>query len=186
MNETTALIVIDVQVGVVDWPAAGGHGEKVLANIADLLDRARSAGVPVIYVQDNDMGSPVGSEGWQIHPAIAPHAGEPVVNKLACDSFYETTLTDQLSQRGITRLVICGCRSQYCIDTSCRSAVAHGYHVTLAGDAHTTMENGVLSAEQIIAHTNRTLNGFGNARAEITVEETANINLARAETQSAG
>lgn len=186
MGEKSALVVIDVQVGVVDWPAAGAAGEEVLANIADLLDRARRDGVPVIYVQDDEVGDGVGSPEWQIHPAIAPQADEPVVHKLACDAFYETTLTDELAKHEITRLVICGCRSQYCIDTSCRSAVAHGYDVTLVGDAHTTMENGVLSAEQIIAHTNQTLNGFGNANHEIAVEETAKINLARAEAQSAG
>ena len=177
MSEKSALVVIDVQVGVVDWPAIGADGEAVLANINTLLAQARAAGVPVIYVQDNDMGEPVGSPGWQIHPAIAPQPGEPVVNKMACDSFYETTLTDELSKREITRLVICGCRSQYCIDTSCRSAVARGYDVTLASDAHMTMENGVISAAQIIAHTNRTLNGFGNAKHEIAVLSAAEVIL---------
>ncbi|MEO6390307.1 MAG: cysteine hydrolase family protein [Pyrinomonadaceae bacterium] len=177
MTEKTALVVIDVQVGVVDWPTLGPEGEAVLANINTLLKQARATGVPVIYVQDNDMGSPVGSPEWQIHPAIAPQPGEPVVNKLACDSFYETTLTDELTKREITRLVICGCRSQYCIDTSCRSAVARGYDVTLVSDAHMTMENGVISAAQIIAHTNRTLNGFGNAKHEIAVRPTAEVVL---------
>jgi nicotinamidase-related amidase len=186
MGEKSALVVIDVQVGVIDWPAAGAAGARVLANINDLLARARRDGVPVIYVQDNDMGAPIGSPEWQIHPAIAPRAGETVVNKLACDAFYETNLADELSKREINRLVICGCASQYCIDTSCRSAVARGYDVTLAGDAHTTMGNGILSIEQIIAHTNRTLNGFGNARSVITVLPTTEINLTHVEAQSAG
>jgi nicotinamidase-related amidase len=186
MNENSALLVIDVQVGVMDWPAAGANDEKVLMNIAGLLSRARSAGVPVIYVQDNDMGAPVGSPEWQIHPTVAPKLGEPVVNKMACDSFYETALADELDKRGIDRLIVCGCRSQYCIDTTCRSAVARGYDVTLAGDAHTTMENGVISAAQIIAHTNRTLNGFGNAQHEIAVQPTAEISLAQADRQIAG
>lgn len=177
MTEKTALVVIDVQVGVVDWPAIGAEGEAVLANINALLAQARATGVPVIYVQDNDMGEPVGSPGWQIHPAIAPQPGEPVVNKLACDAFYETTLTDELTERGITRLVVCGCRSQYCIDTSCRSAVARGYDVTLVSDAHMTMENGVLSAAQIIAHTNQTLWGFGNDKHEVTILPTSEVAL---------
>lgn len=185
MTETTALIVIDVQAGVLDWPATGAAGEKMLANIGVLLTRARNNGIPVIYVQDNDMGLPVGSDGWQIHPAVAPQPGERVINKLACDSFYETDLAEKLTALGVTQLIICGCASQYCIDTSCRSAVAHGYPVTLAGDAHMTMSNGVISAEQIIAHTNRTLNGFGNAKAEITVMNTADIQFTRAETAGA-
>ena len=107
MSEKIALVVIDVQVGVVDWPAIGAEGETVLANINTLLARARAAGVPVIYVQDNDMGAEVGSPEWRIHSAVAPQSGDPVVSKMACDAFYETTLTDELSARGITRLVIC-------------------------------------------------------------------------------
>ena len=185
MTVRTALLVIDAQTGVVDWTSADANCEQVLANIDQLLAQARRDGVPVIYVQDDDIDFPVGSPEWQINPAIAPRAGEPVVHKRACDSFYETELAEVLKARGITHLVVTGCRSQYCVDTTCRSAVARGYPVTLVSDAHTTMENGVLSARQIVAHTNRTLWGFGNAKAEITVLPTAEIKLAQSE-QAAG
>jgi nicotinamidase-related amidase len=185
MSNRIALLVIDAQTGVVDWASADANGEAVLANINRLLAEARRDGVPVIYVQDDDIDFPVGSPEWQINPAIAPHEGELVVHKRACDSFYETELADVLSARGITHLVVTGCRSQYCVDTTCRSAVARGYPVTLVSDAHTTMENGVLTAKQIVAHTNRTLWGFGNAKAEITVLPTEEVRLLQVEKASA-
>ena len=50
-------------------------------------------------------------------------------------------------------------QTEYCIDTNCRAAADLGYKVVLAKDAHTTFDTPVLSAAQIIAHHNRTLDG---------------------------
>ena len=91
-------------------------------------------------------------EGWEIHPAIAPAEGEPVVRKRASDSFYETTLRADLEARGVRHLVVVGCRTQYCVDTTCRSATAHGFDVTLAADAHTTAAD-VLTSRNVAHHT---------------------------------
>ncbi|HLN60697.1 MAG TPA: cysteine hydrolase family protein [Symbiobacteriaceae bacterium] len=175
----TALVVIDVQVGVVEsaHDAAG-----VLERIRQLQDRARAAGVPVVHVQHHDpdgVGSPLeqGKPAWEIHPTVAPAAGEPVVHKMQCDSFHETDLQQVLGRLGARRLVIAGCQTDYCVDTSCRRAVTLGYSVTLAADAHSTVGNGVLTAEQIIAHHNQTLRGFGSEEAHIRVVPAAEIEL---------
>ena len=74
MSEETALVVIDAQMGVVG--EAYQHDE-VLENIHLLLDRARTSGTPVIYVQHIDPWMEPGTSLWQIHPAVAPHEGEP-------------------------------------------------------------------------------------------------------------
>ena len=179
MSDGKALLVVDVQRAVVDWEDPASEGEKVLANIGRLLSKARAAGAHVVYVQhDGEEGHrlSVGSEGWQIHPAVAPAEGEPVVRKRASDSFYETTLRADLEARGIGHLVVVGCRTQYCVDTTCRSATAHGFDVTLAADAHTTAAD-VLTAAQIVAHHNSTLDDFGNDRHVVTVRESAQIDF---------
>ncbi len=161
-NKETALLVIDVQSSVVDWsqPTSAGS-DAVLDRIKDLLSKARTAGNPVIYVQHDsqEAGSPLapGLPGWQIHPSVAPADGELVINKQSADSFFDTSLNEELAARGIKRLVITGCRTQYCVDTTCRSAIAHGYDVMLAKDAHMTVDSETLSAKQIIAHHNETL-----------------------------
>lgn len=179
MSDKKALLVVDVQRAVVDWSDPASEGEKVLANIRQLLSKARAAGAPVVYVQhdgEEDGRLAVGKQGWEIHPSVAPETGEHVVRKRASDSFYETTLREDLEARGIGHLVVVGCRTQYCVDTTCRSATTHGFDVTLASDAHTTADD-FLPAAQIVAHHNATLDDFGNERHVVTVKPSAEINF---------
>ncbi len=94
-----------------------------------MLTKARESNTPVIFIQHNgeDGGRlAVGSSGWEIHPAIAPVDGELLIGKYASDSFYETSLQDELNKRGIKHLVVVGCRTQFCVDTTCRSATSLG------------------------------------------------------------
>jgi nicotinamidase-related amidase len=171
----TALVVIDTQVGLIE-PAY--RGKEVLENIGTLIAKARAAGVPVLYVQHNEPfeeGLMISTPQWQIHPAIAPQEGEPVIHKQSPDSFVGTTLQQELESRGIKHLVIVGLQSNYCVDTTSRRAVSAGYDVTLVGDAHTTEDNDVLSAEQIIAHHNSTLNGFWADEHRIRVKPTSEV-----------
>jgi len=179
MSADVALLVIDVQNGVVDWSAPSTGGDAVLERIGALLSKARESGAPVIFVQhDGDEGGrlAVGTGGWEIHPRVSPAEGETVVRKRAADSFYETPLRGELERRGVRRLVVAGCRTQYCVDTTCRTAVSLGYDVTLAADAHTTVDD-VLPAPQIIAHHNSTLDDFGNDRHVVTVKKSDEISF---------
>ncbi len=86
--------------------------QALLANVSTLIEKARAAGVPVIYVQHSDGGpqEPLWPEkpGWQIHPAIIPRPGEAIIHKKTPDSFYGTTLQKELESRGIKQLVISG------------------------------------------------------------------------------
>jgi nicotinamidase-related amidase len=172
MSHATALLVIDVQIGQLEGPKPAYQGEAVLQRIQGLIGQARATGTPVIYVQhDGEAGGlfEVGGPGWPIHPAIAPLTGEMVVHKRAADSFYETSLHDELQMRGIGHLVVVGCKSQYCVDTTSRRATSLGYQVTLVRDAHTTVDSEILSGEQIVAHHNATLDDFGNEQHFITL-----------------
>jgi len=178
MSADTALVVIDAQIGVV---GEAYHHDEVLDNINLLLDRARTSGTPVIYVQHNDpKGGELepGTPKWPIHPAIAPRDGEPVVQKESPDSFHETRLQAELEARGIKRLVITGGQTQYCVDTTVRRAVAQGYDVLLASDAHTTEDSETLPAEKIIAFSNETLNGFWAGEHEVRVQPASEIHFA--------
>lgn len=170
----TALLVVDVQVGQIERPVF--RGGEVLARVGGLLERARAAGVPVVYVrhEEGELFAP-GSRGWEIHPSVAPAGGEPVVGKRSADAFHGTELQAVLSSLGVRQLVVAGCRTEYCIDSTCRRATALGFDVTLASDAHTTTDNGVLAAAQIIAHHNATLDDFGDERHGVTVRPSEEI-----------
>jgi nicotinamidase-related amidase len=176
MSTDTALVVIDAQIGVV---GEAYHHDEVLSNIQLLLDRARSSGTPVLYVQHNERGGmEPGMPSWQIHPAVTPREGEPVIQKESPDSFHETRLQEELEARGIKRLIITGGQTQYCVDTTVRRAVAQDYDVLLASDAHTTEDSETLPAEQIIAFYNETLNGFRAGERKVRVQPASEIHFA--------
>ena len=151
----SALLVIDIQCG---WYCAtpGPHDpDGTLARINVLIDRARSAGRPVLFVQHAE--SPEyepGTPGWELHPGLHHQPDDPVIAKTTCDAFHGTTLGDELRRHGIGTLVVCGAATEFCVDTTIRRAVSEGYGVVVAADAHTTKDRPILSAAQIIAHHN--------------------------------
>ncbi|MDI1465939.1 cysteine hydrolase family protein [Catellatospora sp. KI3] len=150
----TALLVIDVQNGVV----ANAHDrDHVIANIGALVDRARAADVPVVWVQHSDADLVKGSDPWQYVPELVRADAEPLVHKNFGDSFEATELEQVLAERGVGRLVVTGAQTDACIRSTIHGAFARGYDVTLVGDAHTTEDltaYGAPSPDQVIAHTN--------------------------------
>jgi nicotinamidase-related amidase len=150
----TALLVIDVQNGVVE----GAHErDTVVANVARVVDEARRQRVPVVWVQHSDEDLARGSEAWQIVPELAPGDTEPLIEKNYGDSFEDTTLEGVLSDLGVGRLVVVGAQTDACIRSTLHGAFARGYDATLVSDAHTTEDQTAYGApppEQVIAHTN--------------------------------
>jgi nicotinamidase-related amidase len=162
MTANTALLIIDVQMTMFAENDPVYQGETLLAKLKVLIAKARAAGTPVIYIQHSENSGDLaeGSPGWQIHSAIAPLPGEPVVHKLHPDSFQGTVLQEELQKRGINRLIVAGLQTEFCIDTTCRRAYSLGYYVTLVKDAHSTWDTKVLNAPQIIDHHNQVLSGW--------------------------
>jgi nicotinamidase-related amidase len=175
----TALLIIDVQVGLVVLMPLELQ-DQVLANISALLSRARAFHLDVLFVQhDGPKGHPieVNTPDWAIHASIRPLDGEPVINKRASDSFFETKLAEELQSRRIKHLIIVGGMTEYCIDTTCRRAITLGYDVTLVADAHLSRDTPVLTASQIIAHHNLVLDGFAAGAHSIKVKPAAQVSL---------
>jgi nicotinamidase-related amidase len=121
-----------------------------------------------------------GHPGFEVHPDIAPAAGETVIDKTACDAFCGTDLDAILRESGVEHLVTSGMQTEMCVDSTTRSAVHRGFNVTLASDAHSTWDSDTLTAEQIIAHTNRTLAGIPGPGTGVTAKPSAEIEFARA------
>lgn len=150
----TALLVVDVQNGVV----AEAYGrDGVVANIARLVNRAREARVPVVWVQHDDEHLARGSEAWQIVPDLMPVDGEALVEKHYGDAFEATTLEAELAASDVGRLLVVGAQTDQCIRGTLHGALVRGYDVVLVRDAHTTEDQtqwGAPPPEQVIAHTN--------------------------------
>lgn len=150
----TALLVIDVQNCVVN----GAHErDAVVANIGSLVDRARQAQVPVVWIQHADENIVRGSERWRIVPELRPGEDEPLVEKSYGDAFEETTLETVLAGLEVGRLVVAGAQTDACIRSTLHGAFVRGYDVALVSDAHTTEDStewGAPLPEKVIAHTN--------------------------------
>jgi nicotinamidase-related amidase len=174
----TALVIIDMQSGLVAGLKPVYQLHALLGHITTLIAHARAAEIPIIYFQDNDVDK-IGSPGWQIHPTIPPHQHDLVLRKPEADAFYRTELRQKLEACNIERLIIAGCKSEVCIDTTCRKAVQLGYQVTLVSDAHSTTDNPVLRAPQIIAYHNYLLpmvwSDEDGKVVEITVKSTGEV-----------
>ncbi|ODT05941.1 MAG: isochorismatase [Mesorhizobium sp. SCN 65-20] len=182
-----ALLIIDVQKAILEGkgtperqPVLDAALDETVGRLRTLQDKARSAGIPVVVVQhDGPDGHRLatGTEGWEVRPELAPREGDFLVRKKSSDSFHETDLGTCLAQLGVSHLVVGGCMTQYCVDTTVRRAVSLGYDVTLVADGHMTADTAILSHADIIAHHNDTLDGFDAGDAVVEVRPAADISF---------
>jgi nicotinamidase-related amidase len=174
VSSNTALLVIDMQIGLVD---GAYQADAVLDRIADLIGRARRSKVPVIHVQHHHVTyAPLkaGAPTWHLHPRVAPVDGERVIGKTASDSFYETPLLDELRRLDVSHLVVTGMQTEFCVDTTCRRAISLGLNVTLVSDAHTTTD-AVLPAAAIIRYHNSVLPKLAHPSHHVVVRPTREV-----------
>lgn len=147
------LLVVDVQVGVVNdaWDAP-----RIIGNVARTVERARSQGVPVIWVQHSDKDLVRGSPEWQWVPQLAPAEDEPLIHKHFNSAFEQTTLEAELARLAATHLVLAGAETNWCIRATAYGALERGYDLTLVKDAHTThsieLDNGVTITAANVIH----------------------------------
>jgi nicotinamidase-related amidase len=172
----SALVVVDLQVGVV---ADAWNVTEVVANAALAVERARAAGVPVIWVQHSDHELIHGSPEWGLVPELTPAAGEPVIHKHFESSFEETELSDLLAGLDVSHIVLAGAASNWCIRATAYGALDRGYDLTLVKDAHTTgdleIEGGpTIPAQHIVTDLNvavRWLSYPGRTNTTATAED---------------
>jgi nicotinamidase-related amidase len=159
-----ALLVIDAQQELIEGNENEGSvfkKEVLINNINIGIEKAKEAEALVAFVRDKDVADGEG-EGFQVHRKINIPSTSMIFDKKATNSFYGTGLLDHLKDNEIEHLVIMGCQTEYCIDSAVRTATINGFDVTLVGDGHSTKDSSILTAEQIIAHHNKTLHGHYN------------------------
>lgn len=151
-----ALLVIDVQNRVVE---DAYERDRVVQNVATLVDSARASGTAVVWVQHNASYLPVGSDDWQLVPELSPLPDEPHIHKQFRSSFVETDLDDVLDGLSVGSLVLCGAQTNNCVRHTLHAALDRGYDVALVEDAHTTSDqdwdSGTITAAFTIDEQNR-------------------------------
>jgi nicotinamidase-related amidase len=151
LDPKTALVVIDLQAGIVGAPTQPHAAADVVARTADLARAFREKGLPVVLVRVT--GLPDGSdsvagridggprpprprpEGWDVIAEEITGPGDIVVTKRNWGAFHGTDLDTQLRRRGVTQIVLTGVATSIGVESTARAAHEHNYHVTLATDA---------------------------------------------------
>jgi len=151
-----ALLVVDMQRYFVD-PASSGclpWAAQVVGRVGALVSFFRARGRPVVFTVHAHApdGSDGGNMAWwwdgllregtwaaELHPAIVPAEGEPVLRKNRYDAFLGTDLDGILRRGGVTDLVVTGCKTNLCCETTARDAFCRDYRVKFAADATATV-----------------------------------------------
>ncbi|MCW6510382.1 cysteine hydrolase family protein [Lichenifustis flavocetrariae] len=152
LDPTTALIVIDLQNGIVSLPVAHPV-EDIVRRAAELAKAFRHHALPVVLV--NVIGVPPGRTeqsrfrgafpiGFaEFVPELPPQAGDHVVSKKTAGAFTKTDLEAYLTSKGATQVVIVGVATSMGVESTARQAHELGFNVTLVVDAMTDMDSGL-------------------------------------------
>ncbi|KWE80308.1 isochorismatase family protein [Burkholderia territorii] len=148
LDTQTALVVIDLQKGIVALPAAHPVA-PVIEHTRELLDAFRSRGLPVVLV--NVAGGAPGRTQQQVRldalpadwtdllPELNRQPSDHVVTKKTWGAFTGTGLDAHLKAAGVTQIVLAGIATSIGVESTARQAHELGYNVTLAVDAMTDL-----------------------------------------------
>ena len=153
----SALIMIDCQNTYREGVMQLEGVEDALQNASRLLERARSANIPIFHIQhDAGVGSPydLTATNGQIADQVAPAEAEPVIVKNYPDSFSSTELDDLLKATGCKNLVLTGFMSHMCVSSTARGGFDRGYAVSIVENTTATRElpdghGGVIPASEV-------------------------------------
>ncbi|MFC6066777.1 isochorismatase family protein [Streptomyces ochraceiscleroticus] len=149
LDPKTALVLIDLQKGIVALPTAHPAAE-VVERSARLAAAFRERGLPVVLVNVTG-GAPGRTEGparggnppadWaELVPELDQQPSDLLVTKKTWGAFHGTPLDMELRRLGVTQIVLAGIATSIGVESTARSAYEHGYHVTVATDAVTDMD----------------------------------------------
>lgn len=151
-----ALLIIDMQnssfTQVERYDAVG-----TIRRINDLGIAVRESGGAVVFVQHSgteENGHLPGTEGWEILNSLRVEESDIIVHKTTCDSFYKTSLESILDKGNFDRIAIAGCATEFCVDSTVRSALSHEHSLVIPSDCHTTADRTGLSAAEVIDYHN--------------------------------
>lgn len=150
----TAIVVIDLQKGILAIPGEPHPTPTVVANAVRLLAAARAAGARPVLVHVGR--SPDGGDGLQpladepmrmagtpppdwseLLPGLDRQPSDIVILKRQWGAFYGTDLDLQLRRRGLTTIVLCGISTEIGVESTARDAYERGYQLIFAEDAMT-------------------------------------------------
>ncbi|MES2780856.1 MAG: isochorismatase family protein [Bacteroidota bacterium] len=152
-----ALLIIDMQKGSFKPYSLRHDTMGVIERINLLSETFRSKGYPVLYIQHDGTKEHhflPNTDDWEILPELIHDTTDVVISKIANDAFYQTDLQSTLTNLAITELYVTGCATDFCVDTTIKSALSKDYHITVVADGHTTADRPHVDAPTVIAYYN--------------------------------
>jgi nicotinamidase-related amidase len=149
-----ALLVVDMQNAWLNSGISRLDRDGVIRRINHAARCMRQRGGKVIFIRHCDDDAQIGTPEWHVDSDLAVDALDLLIDKTACDAFANTDLLMELMGNGANKLFICGLATEFCVDTTLRAALSHGFDVVGLSDAHTTGDRPHLSAAQVIEHHN--------------------------------
>lgn len=173
----SAILNIDLQVGLFDEAGKPYDYEKTIDRINILTGLARERQLPVIFIQHEQADGLLkyNSNGWALVSELIVEDHDYIVRKKTPDSFLRTNLDEILKKENVNNLIICGYATEYCVDSTVRAAAANGYMIQLVSDGHTTHDKRHATAEQIRKHHNETLSNIKSFGIDIKAIEAKEI-----------
>jgi len=152
-----ALLIIDMQIGSFKPYSSRHDALGVIERINILSNHFRAKKDKVIFIQHDGTKENIflpGTDDWNILPELIQHPGDILISKIANDAFYNTELQTILAMNFISELYITGCATDFCVDSTIKSARSKNYSVTVVEDGHTTADRPHLNALTVIKHYN--------------------------------
>jgi nicotinamidase-related amidase len=149
-----AIIVVDMQVGLLDGPPKHDL-QGVIQRINLLTAMVRKQSGKVIWIRHCGKTGDAferHTQGWSFLPELDRHRDDVVVEKTLNDPFVRTSLQETLERITPDRVIVTGWATDSCVDSTIRSAISSDYHVVVASDAHTVSDRPHLDAATVIRH----------------------------------
>jgi nicotinamidase-related amidase len=167
-----ALLIIDMQKTSFTPKTPRFDSDGVVQRINKLSHKFRLTGDKVIFIQHD--GTEEGfcipyTIEWEILSSLDIISGDLIISKTANDSFYRTTLKEKLIEFGINELIITGCATDFCVDSTIKSALVNDFNIIVIKDCHTTADRPNLKAKQVIDHYNWIWSEMTPTKGKITV-----------------
>ncbi|WP_299442687.1 isochorismatase family protein [uncultured Aquimarina sp.] len=157
MKNKEALLVIDMQKGSFTAKTPRFDTDGVVKRINELALLFREKKLPVLFIQHDGTGTGAfekNTEEWENLDELIVKSSDILIDKYANDVFYKSILQSKLIELNVKKLLITGCATDFCIESTIQSALTKEYDITVVSNGHTTGDRPHLKAEKVIEHYN--------------------------------
>lgn len=149
------LLVVDTQKAIINEKLYESDLFKKRVN--ELINKARSNGIEVIFVRHDDgIGCELskGNEGFEIYEDFKPENNELIFDKTVNSSFKNTGLLEYLKEKNEDTVIVVGLQTDYCIDATIKAGFEHGFKMIVPENTNTTFDNQYMTAEETYKYYN--------------------------------